>query len=131
MSRCCVPARSDVLTPIFFPAARNIWQAPSLYAALRTEACEVYPNDFEAAFRHLCDLAHDVVRWPGFQRWASDYRRKAEAETLRVLAALDVDDFFRRHRPDDDGPDPDPPPPLALELETTFATVPERELEPA
>jgi hypothetical protein len=78
----------------------------------------VYPNDFEAAFRHLCDLARNVTRWPGFHRWASDYRRQAEAESLRILAALDVDDFFRRHPPGDDGPEP-PPPPLALELEET------------
>jgi hypothetical protein len=89
----------------------------------------VYPNDLEVAFRYLCELAGDFTRDRQFRLWASDYRRKAEAETLRVLAALDVDDFFRRHRPDDGGDEY--PPTLAMPTDAESATVLERELEPA
>ena len=45
-----------------------------------------------------------------FRTGSTDFRRKDEAETLRVLARLDVGTFFRRHRPndgDDDGGEAD------------------------
>jgi hypothetical protein len=51
-----------------------------------------------------------------FRTWATDFRRKEEAHTLRVLAQLDVAAFFRRYPPNDGGWDNVilGPPPLAL-----------------
>jgi hypothetical protein len=88
----CIPARSIALaSPI------NPWAAPSFAGFLRDAAIALHRDDFEAAFRAWCDYARGTVRWPGFRRWSTDFRRRDDAETLRVLAALDVDDFFRRH----------------------------------
>ena len=58
-----------------------------------------------------------------FRTWRTDFRRKQEAETLCVLARLDVNAFFRRHRPDEDGREADIVPllPSPASLETVYA----------
>jgi hypothetical protein len=96
----CVPVRSVALAPLVSASAPTPSEI-GLYAFLRDAACVLHPGDFEAAFRQLCEYAKDYARGPAFCRWASDFRNCEDARKLRALAALDVDDFFRRYPPND------------------------------
>jgi hypothetical protein len=53
-----------------------------------------FPDSFERAFRWLCDLARFYVSTRRFRTWATDFRRREDADILRALAELDVDDFL-------------------------------------
>jgi hypothetical protein len=86
-----------------------------------------FPDSFEQAFKRWCSYARRYADTRRFRTWRTDFRRKQDAEDLLVLASLDCDAFFRRHRPNDggDGELIMSPPPLAL---TDGRVLPEREL---
>jgi hypothetical protein len=113
--------RSQAIAVVSAPAAEplrpaaDIWST-GLYEALRDRAAEEHPGNFEDAFRAFCRYARIYTDMPRFRTWRTDFRRHDEAVTLHVLSRLDVNDFFRRHRPNDDGDDY--PPPLATELDS-------------
>jgi hypothetical protein len=92
--------------------------AADLYVSLRDLAVALHPNDFERAFRSLCQFARQVAP-------ASDLGEGDDAHALRVLGALDCDAFFRRWGPFDDRDDRGPPP------SPRAPSPPQRELAPA
>jgi hypothetical protein len=74
---------------------RDVWNRP--YQTFLDWSAAQWPDDLEAAFHELCSYARMFVCMERFRTWALDSRHRREALTLRALAALDVDEFFRRH----------------------------------
>jgi hypothetical protein len=105
MIRICSPSRADAVAAPF----EQIWHSNSLYSRLRDAAIAAYPDSFEDAFRQLCVWARHFTTRRQFVLWATDFRRREDAELLRALAALDVDKFLS------DGQGPPPLAPLELE----------------